>query len=75
MPRSMAPSSSGLLERKLIATDADDVCREPPRAQRQADRTADQADADDGHSPETLQGTNLLAQVQRFACRSGFSLT
>ena len=52
----------GLVERRLVATDADHLRREPPRAQRQPDRSADQPDADDRHGPETLHSHFLAAK-------------
>jgi hypothetical protein len=48
-------ASGGLIQRALITTNANDMGRDPPRADRQADGATDQADTDDGYRSETLQ--------------------
>ena len=50
------PEPDGLGQPGIVPPDADDASGQAPGADRQADRAADQADADYRHSPQRLQG-------------------
>ena len=50
---------AGLVERRRVAADTDHLGRKFPGAERQADRSSDQPDADKCHGPRKLQCSTL----------------